>query len=138
MQVFRVEDERWLSNAYLVWDRPGGDAVVIDTGAPAEPLLATVRRQSVKVAWILNTHFHGDHIAQNGALAKALGAPVAAHRLDLPRIEGGGVPLEDGQRLHAGSLEIEVLHIPGHTAGQAAFLVDGTDLFTGDTLFKGS
>ena len=138
MEVCRVEDPRWLSNAYLVWDRPGGAGVIIDTGAPVEPLLEEARRRSLAVEWILNTHFHPDHVAGNEALSAALGAKVAAHRLDLPRIPSASESLEDGRRIRTGDLEIEVLHIPGHTAGQAAFLVGGAELFTGDTLFRGS
>jgi glyoxylase-like metal-dependent hydrolase (beta-lactamase superfamily II) len=138
VHVFRCEDPRWLSNAYLVYDAEGGRGVVIDTGAPVEPILEEARLRRVRVEWILNTHFHVDHIAGNEALARGLGARVAAHRLDLPRIPSGGEPLEDGQEIQAGDLTIEVLHIPGHTAGQAAFLVSGAELFTGDTLFRRS
>jgi glyoxylase-like metal-dependent hydrolase (beta-lactamase superfamily II) len=138
VQVFRVEDTTWLSNLYLVSDRPGGSAVIIDTGAPVEPVLEEVRRLSVGVPYILNTHFHGDHVAGNEALARRLDARVAAHRIEVPSIPAASMPLEDGQVLHAGDLEIRVLHIPGHTAGQAAFLVNGRELFTGDTLFRRS
>ena len=138
MQVFRAEDPRWLSNAYLVADGPGGQAVVIDTGGPEDAILEQARRLNVRVAMILNTHFHGDHIAGNAALSRFFEAPVAAHRIELPRIPTATIPLEDGQRLKAGGLEIDVLHIPGHTAGQAAFLVNGLEIFTGDTLFRGS
>lgn len=138
MQVYRSEDPRWLSNAYLVSDGPGGSAVVIDTGAPIAPLIEEVGKLGVRVAMIFNTHFHGDHTAENRALSKRFGAPVAAHRVEMPHIATATVALEDGQRLDVGGLEIEVLHIPGHTAGQAAFLVNGEELFTGDTLFRRS
>src|SRR5262245_35761223 len=70
MQIYRVEDASWLSNAYLVAGRAGGSAVVIDTGAPAEPIVEEARRLGVRVAWILNTHFHGDHVAGNAALVR--------------------------------------------------------------------
>ena len=43
-----------------------------------------------------------------------------------------------GQRIETGALVVEPIHTPGHTAGMLSLLVDGTDVFTGDTLFKGS
>ena len=46
--------------------------------------------------------------------------------------------MEPGQTIESGALEIEPIHTPGHTAGMLSLLVDGTDVFTGDTLFKGS
>src|SRR5262245_18762338 len=141
--VFRVEDPGWLSNAYLVTDGPGGHGVVIDTGAPTAPLLAEAERLGVKVPWILATHFHHDHVAGNTVLARRFGAAVGAHRLDAGRIRGATRALEDGDVIRAGALTVRVLHIPGHTAGQAAFLVgraddDATEVFTGDTLFRRS
>jgi len=138
MKVFVSQDPRWLSNAWLVAEGRGGAAIVIDTGAPPGPIVAEAERLGARVAWVLNTHFHGDHVAENEALSRRFGAPVAAHRIEIPAIPTASVALEDGQRLTAGGLEIEVLHIPGHTAGQAAFLVNGNELFTGDTLFRRS
>jgi glyoxylase-like metal-dependent hydrolase (beta-lactamase superfamily II) len=43
-----------------------------------------------------------------------------------------------GETILSGALEIEPIHTPGHTAGMLSLLVSGTDVFTGDTLFKGS
>lgn len=138
MNIVTVEDSQWLSNAYLVYDEPGGHALIVDTGAPVEPLVEEALARELKVDLILNTHFHGDHTAGNVVLARRFGARIAAHRLDAPRIPGSPIPLEDHETLQVGVLGIEVLHIPGHTAGQAAFLVNGTELFTGDTLFRRS
>ena len=138
MLITRSEDPRWLSNAYLVADRPGGSAVIIDTGAPTGPILEEAGRLGVSVGMILNTHFHGDHVEGNAELAKAFAAPVAAHRVEIARIPSASVALDEGQTLQIGALTIRVLHIPGHTAGQAAFLIDEQELFTGDTLFRRS
>ena len=55
----------WLSNAYLVADEPGGHGVIIDSGAPAEPLLEAIERHDVTVEQLLLTHHHHDHVAEN-------------------------------------------------------------------------
>ena len=46
--------------------------------------------------------------------------------------------MEPGQTIYSGALEIQPLHTPGHTSGMLSLLINGTDVFTGDTLFKGS
>src|SRR5437764_4676558 len=46
--------------------------------------------------------------------------------------------MSPGQTIESGALTIEPIHTPGHTAGMLSLLVGGTDVFTGDTLFKGS
>jgi glyoxylase-like metal-dependent hydrolase (beta-lactamase superfamily II) len=138
MLLERVQHPHWLSNSWIAADREGGSAVVIDTGGPLEPILDRIGLHRLRVTHILNTHHHGDHTAENAALRKATGARVCAHRLDAPGIAGVDEMLEDRQVFRSGDLEIQVLHIPGHTAGQAAYLIDGEVCCTGDTLFRGS
>ena len=46
--------------------------------------------------------------------------------------------IEPGDTLDVGGLHVETLHTPGHTAGMLNFVVNGSEVFTGDTLFKGS
>ncbi|PYT14254.1 MAG: MBL fold metallo-hydrolase, partial [Acidobacteria bacterium] len=62
MILERSMDPGWLSNAYLVGDRPGGRAVLVDSGAPLEPLLGAIERHGLTAAAILTTHRHIDHV----------------------------------------------------------------------------
>jgi glyoxylase-like metal-dependent hydrolase (beta-lactamase superfamily II) len=48
------------------------------------------------------------------------------------------VTLADGEKLDAGGMRVEAIHTPGHAAGHLAFLVEGSDVFTADVLFKGT
>lgn len=134
----KVEHPAWLSNTYLVAEGEGGAAVIIDSGGPVEPLLASIARRHLRVTYVLDTHHHGDHVAENARLVRETGARLCAHRLDAPSIPGVDQPLEDGDRIETGGLSVRVLHIPGHTAGQAAFVVNERVCFTADTLFRGS
>ena len=111
-------DPGWLSNAYLVYDEPGGTAVFVDSGAPLEPLLATVEREGLHVTHLLTTHSHGDHVAGDDQLTSRFGIPI---------VKG---PVETG------GLRIEALPTPGHSPDMLAFVVNGEGVFTGDTLFK--
>lgn len=128
----------WLSNAYLVADEPGGTGVIVDSGAPPEPLLEAVERHGVEVKHLLLTHHHHDHVSENLVYRERLGVEILAHPLEAELLPGVDRTIEPGETLGFGDLEIEPLHTPGHTAGMLSFLVNGSDVLTGDTLFKGS
>jgi glyoxylase-like metal-dependent hydrolase (beta-lactamase superfamily II) len=113
----------WLSNAYLVADRPGGTGVFVDSGAPLEPLLRSVEERELTVTHLLVTHGHGDHTAGNELLRRRFG---------LETVERPRDPFETG------GLTIEVLPTPGHSSDSLSFLVDGSVCFSGDVLFAGS
>ena len=138
MLLDRVTHPSWLSNTWLLADRPEGTAVVVDAGGPAAPLLEKIRDRKLHVTHVLLTHHHHDHTQESRAIASATGAKVCAHRGESELLGGVDAWLEDGATIAAGGLSIDVLHIPGHTRGQAAYLVNGEVCFTGDTLFRGS
>ena len=138
MIVERSMQDDWLSNAYLVADEPGGEAIVIDSGGPASPLLAAAERHDVHVGTLLLTHHHADHVAENHVWKERHGVEILAHPLEAARLVDVDRTIEPGERLSAGALEIEPIHTPGHTDGMLSFLIDGTDVWTGDTLFKNS
>jgi glyoxylase-like metal-dependent hydrolase (beta-lactamase superfamily II) len=135
MIVERSMHPEWLSNAYLVADRAGGNAVFVDSGAPLEPLLAAVDRLDVQVTHLMTTHAHSDHITNHQALEERFGLTIVADpREDVP----GAEPLGHGEAIEVGDLRIEGLRTPGHSLGMLAFVVNGQACFTGDTLFAGS
>lgn len=132
----------WLSNTWLVADRPGGHAVVIDTGGPSKPILARIAELDVEVTHVLCTHHHVDHVANNDTFRQSFGCPVCGGRPEralFDSLAGGlDVELDDGDELVSGDLHVRALLIPGHTLGQLGFLVNDERVFTGDTLFRGS
>ena len=136
--VERSMHPQWLSNAYLVADEPGGRGVIVDSGAPPEPLLEAVERHGVTVEHLLLTHHHHDHVAENHVYQERLGVQILAHPLEAERLLDVDRTIEPGEKLEVGGLSIEGIHTPGHTDGMLNFLVNGTDVLTGDTLFKGS
>ena len=140
MIVERTENPQWLSNAYLVADPEAKTGVLIDGNDDLAPLLEKAERQGIEITHILVTHPHGDHIAGISEAAERLGnPPLVAHQATAEEIdEKVDVIIGDGDVLEAGGLEVEALYTPGHAAGHLAFLIDGTDLFTADVLFKGT
>ncbi len=138
MIVERSMHPDWLSNAYLVADEEGGHGVVIDSGGPSQPLLDAIERFDLTVPYLLLTHHHGDHVAENHVYKEELGVEILAHPLEAEHLMDVDRSIEPGELVEAGGLRIDGIHTPGHTAGMLSFRVNGEAVFTGDTLFKGS
>jgi hydroxyacylglutathione hydrolase len=167
MIVERSLHPQFVSNTYLVSDGAGGPAFFVDTGGPLEPLLEVAARLGAEPSHVLLTHHHHDHVSELGAICErwpAVSVLVHPQERDLLGEAGAAAgarlaPLEPGQRLALGGLEVCPLGTPGHTAGMLSFLVYEPDkqparrssqpgpgdfpggdavVFTGDTLFKGS
>jgi hydroxyacylglutathione hydrolase len=137
MIVERAMTDSWLSNTYLVAAGPNTDAFVVDAGGPMDRILAKADEHGLNVTHILLTHHHHDHVAELGtALERWPQAQVLAHPEE--RVPGTTGDLNPGDELTIGGLTVKALHTPGHTAGMLSLLVDGSELYTGDTLFKGS
>jgi hydroxyacylglutathione hydrolase len=136
MIVERSMSPGWLSNTYLVAAAPGSDAFLVDAGGPVAPLLAKADELELTVTHVLLTHHHHDHVAElREALERWPDAQVLAHPEE--RVPGTTGDLKPGDELEIGGLTVRALHTPGHTAGMLSLVVDG-NVFTGDTLFKGS
>jgi hydroxyacylglutathione hydrolase len=139
MIVERSMHEGWLSNTYLVADELGSHAVMIDAGGPVAPLLTVIDRMRFTLTHVLLTHHHHDHVSELEQIrARHPQAAVLIHPLERELIDGATGTMEPGTAIASGALEIEPIHTPGHTAGMLSLLVNGSDVFTGDTLFKGS
>jgi hydroxyacylglutathione hydrolase len=138
--VERTENPQWLSNAYLVADPEAKTGVLIDGNEDLDPLLERADNDGITITHILLTHPHADHVAGIAeARAKLGGVPLVAHEATAAELdEEVEVILGDGDRLDANGIDIEAIYTPGHAAGHLAFLVDSTDVFTADVLFKGT
>jgi hydroxyacylglutathione hydrolase len=143
------------ANCYLVYDREGGEAAIVDPGMrDPQQLLDQIARLALRVQVILNTHGHFDHVAGNGLL-EFPNADLGIHPADRALLmQGGGarqfgfmppasppptLALVDGKQLTLGSETIEIIHTPGHTPGCVCFYIPAVPaVLTGDTLFAGS
>jgi hydroxyacylglutathione hydrolase len=140
------------TNCYLLGDREGGQAAVIDPGDETWRILDELAGRRWELRWLLITHAHFDHIAGCGELARKTGCQIALHPADLPLwwMQGGSqlfrlsIPsqpepthaLKAGERIAVGGLRLDVLHLPGHTPGHVGFLLAEEGwLFSGDVIF---
>ena len=126
------------SDNYLWLWQQDQRAVVVDPG-DAAPVLQALAKEGLKLDAILVTHHHADHVGGVRELHHATGAQVfGPAREDIPT---PFVPVVHGDQLELLNQTVQVLDVPGHTAGHVAyFLADAHTepvLFCGDTLFSG-
>lgn len=165
MQIKEFYDEATFTLTYVVYDDKTKDAVIIDPVWNYEPYASKVSEESLKelmgfvksnelnVHYILETHAHADHLTSAQLLKKELPQAQTAIHENIKAVQEvfkglfnfgeefdtkGEVfdkLLTDGESLKAGSINIEVLHTPGHTPACVSYLVNKEAVFTGDALF---
>ena len=119
--------------SYVVADDVTREAVVVDPSFNAEAIVRLLRDKNLNVKYIINTHDHIDHIADNEYIKSNFNAKIVAHKLSDVKKD---ISVADGDVVNVGSIHIKVIHTPGHTLDSISLLVDGK-LLTGDTLFVG-
>ena len=113
-----------------------GEAALFDPSHYLAEYEAILDEYDAKLVGVFDTHAHADHVSGAVELADRHGVPYYLHPEDALAIDA--TPVEDGQSVTVGSLDIEVIHTPGHSEGSVSFDVDGVALITGDTLFHES
>jgi glyoxylase-like metal-dependent hydrolase (beta-lactamase superfamily II) len=128
------------NNAYLLECRETGACALVDAADDAATLLALVGTGGLEQ--VVTTHQHRDHWQALAEVVAATGARTAAGRPDAEALPVPvDVPLDDGDRVQVGEVELEVIALVGHTPGSVALLYDDPGghphLITGDSLFPG-
>ena len=125
--------------AWLLKDSDSGAMAIVDPAEEA-PVMAAIEAEAGtggRLALILLTHHHADHVAAADAVRARTGAWVvgaAADRHRLPRLDQA---VREGDVVTLGNASAEVIETPGHTRGHISFFFPQTPaLFCGDTLFS--
>jgi len=138
-------------NCYVLACADNRQAIIIDPGDQSAKICAVLDKHKLKPAMVINTHGHYDHIGSDDEF----GVLVYVHKNDLPmlvdarknlsanfslayKVRSEIKTLKDKEIIKLDCLELEVIHLPGHTAGGIGLLMKEpqTDIiFTGDTLF---
>lgn len=159
MEIRVVVSAAFQQNTYVVWRPEREDCLVVDPGLDPEAVIASIEKQGLSPAAILNTHGHSDHIGGNESLKKRWpGCPLVIGRNEVEKLSDPRKNLSvmfganltsppadhtvaDGDVYAAAGFDLKVLEIPGHSAGHVVFRVDGQNpvvVFVGDVIFQGS
>jgi glyoxylase-like metal-dependent hydrolase (beta-lactamase superfamily II) len=161
-QIQAFFDEATFTVSYLVADPETRDAAVIDPvmdfdiasgeadTRSADRMLTFAQEQGWRIVLVLETHAHADHLSAAPYIKAKTGAPIGIGEhirdvqkifrpvfgLDELRTDGSDFDrlFRDGERFSVGALRFSVMHVPGHTPADIAYLV-GDAAFVGDTLF---
>ena len=156
-------DKPTFTVSYVVHDPETKQAAIIDSVldfdpasgrtsfASADAIIAYVAQQGLAVDWLLETHAHADHLSAAPYLQQKLGGKIAIgeHIVTVQNVFGklfnAGTEFQrdgsdfdqlfaDGDHFLIGKLDVTVLHVPGHTPADIAYVI-GDAVFTGDTMF---
>ena len=136
----------------------GDQSLVVDPQSDLRPWQSRMRELGAQLAGIVLTHTHWDHVAgvpplveqdQNKERSGKPKLPIYLHNLDAQRLRDSSKAVQerfvfvgDGDKIPLGSRSLEVLHTPGHSAGECSYYLHSEAakpprLFTGDTIFVG-
>jgi len=147
--------------SYVIHDPTTGEAAIVDSvldydsasgrtsSSFAQSMIAYIKKQGLRVSWLLETHVHADHLSAAPYLQAEVGGKIAIGRnivaveqlfgklFNHPAGHAGAdfdQLFDDGDRFNLGQLTLTALHVPGHTPADTAYIV-GDAVFVGDTLF---
>ncbi|MFL9923902.1 MBL fold metallo-hydrolase [Herbaspirillum lusitanum] len=146
--------------SYVVYVEDGGECAIIDpvldydaasartSTASADKLIDFIEAHGLKLQWLLETHAHADHVSAAPYLKQKLGGKIAiGERIrEVQKVFGGIYNMRPeaeafdhlfsaGELFNIGTLRAQALHVPGHTPADAAYLIEGSMAFVGDTMF---
>jgi glyoxylase-like metal-dependent hydrolase (beta-lactamase superfamily II) len=163
MKIETFYDPDTFTLTYAVYDPKSRDAVVIDPVLDYDPVSSStattslkavesfLKREDLRLHYVLETHAHADHVSGSQYLKRRFDAKVGigARIREVQSVFKGVFDLaasfavdgsqfdrlfEDGERVSAGTLDIEVIPTPGHTPACVTYKIDDA-IFTGDALF---
>ena len=143
MQILKKAFGEYVTNCYILKGEQGD--LVID---PGEGSFDWVMQNTGKIAAVLNTHGHFDHVYDDAKLQR-VGAKIYIHESDafmlradpfetMPEsIEADVLIKGQEQSLEIAGFNVKFSLFAGHTPGSCMIEVDGV-IFSGDVIFKGS
>jgi glyoxylase-like metal-dependent hydrolase (beta-lactamase superfamily II)/rhodanese-related sulfurtransferase len=142
MYFKQILDEQCGCASYLIASRQSREAAIVDPAIGIEQYEALLSERDFRLAYVIDTHVHADHVSGARRLAARHGAALCLH--ESARVAYPFRPLADGEELPLGQLRLRVLHTPGHRPELISLLVinpprspEPSMVLTGDSLLVG-
>lgn len=116
---------------------PGAGCIVVDPARFPEAYMELANEHGMRIRHVVDTHLHADHVSGGLLLAREAGATYSVPAEDAGNALVGNHPLQDGQHIDLGGARLQAvaLHLPGHTPGTIALVLQDRLLLGGDTIF---
>jgi glyoxylase-like metal-dependent hydrolase (beta-lactamase superfamily II) len=134
MKVHQIQVGNMQNFTYIVEDDDTNEAIIIDPSWELVELELLIKRNNLKIKYIVNTHHHFDHTLGNEAMTKSTKAPIIQHESSELKHD---ITVQDGDFIEFGNSKLKVLHTPGHSKDSICLIGDNK-IFSGDTLFVGN
>jgi len=134
MKVHQIQVGNMQNFTYIVEDEDTSEAILIDPSWDLIELELIIKRNNLKIKYIVNTHHHFDHTQGNEAMVESTKAPIIQHESSELKHD---ITVKDGDYIEFGNSKLKVLHTPGHSKDSICLIGDGK-IFSGDTLFVGN
>jgi hydroxyacylglutathione hydrolase len=132
MYLKRFYDPKLAQASYLLGCTSSGEALVVDPGRDIEPYLQAAGAEGLRISHVTETHIHADFVSGARELTQRSGAQLYlsdAGGNDWKygyAVEARAALLRDGSCFSVGLVQLQALHVPGHTPEHLTLLVTDT------------
>ncbi|TAK25103.1 MAG: MBL fold metallo-hydrolase [Nitrosarchaeum sp.] len=134
MKVHQIQVGNMQNFTYVVEDEDTNEGIIIDPSWDLDQIEQIIKRNNLKIKYIVNTHHHFDHTLGNEGMIKSTNAKIIQHEKSELKHD---ITVKDGDVIEFGNSKLTVLHTPGHSKDSMCLIGDGK-IFSGDTLFVGN
>jgi len=134
LKVHQVQVGNMQNFTYVVEDENTNEGIIIDPSWDLDQIETIIKRNNLKIKYIVNTHHHFDHTLGNEGMKELTNAKIIQHEESELKHD---ISVKDGDVIEFGDSKLTVLHTPGHSKDSIC-LIGEKIFFSGDTLFVGN